>query len=242
MRRLALALALLVATTAAAADPETRAFRLRHRPVAEAVALVVPLLSPAGSVVLQPQDNTLVVRDGAEVLASVEERLRRWDVAPAAFTVEIRLIHASNVQPTPRPGPHFAPDVRELAAATPTPSGPHFRTLEDELRRLFRYRYFSDVGVVRVATTEGATVELPGPGPYAVRFTLRALPPTYSRIQLAGFALLRRGGDGPPARRAVFEGNVNLGVRQLSVVGAAPAENADEALVLAFRVEREKPE
>lgn len=246
MRRVAFALLLLVVPLAAVAAQQTvREFTLKHRPASQAVAIVAPLLSPQGSVVLQPRLNTLVVRDTEEAVDRVAAFLAQWDTGPVTYRIEIRLLLASNTRPTPPSGgPHFsapaADAVRE--ARTPTTGGPHFHSVEDDLRNFFHYNFFTDLDRLRVDAAEGSMVEALAAGQYFVRFRLVPQPGFPDRVQLAGLELLRGPGGavaavGPPVLRTT----VSLRVGQTSIIGAAPSENAERALVLVLTALRPEP-
>jgi len=80
-RAAALALALLPCAALAQVEEDAGelvayAYNLQHRGAAEALDLVLPLLSSRGAVELQPGGNALVVRDTAKVLQRIRPRLR----------------------------------------------------------------------------------------------------------------------------------------------------------------------
>ena len=87
-------MALLLAVGGAAAQTEpallVHAYTLRHQPAAAALELVHPLLSPRGSVQLQPGGNTLVVRDEPTVVERVVELLREFDHAAKKLALRIQ--------------------------------------------------------------------------------------------------------------------------------------------------------
>ncbi|RMH16505.1 MAG: hypothetical protein D6696_17955 [Acidobacteria bacterium] len=74
----------------------TYAFSLQHQPASEALALVRRLLSPLGTVELQPGDNTLVVRDTKAVLARIEPLLEQFDHPPQPLRFDVHLLHADS--------------------------------------------------------------------------------------------------------------------------------------------------
>ena len=84
MRRLNLLLLFALAVPALADGPVSRVFALRHQPAREAVAVVEPLLSPEGSVLVRPGDNSLTVLDDAATMARVAEALTK---PPSVVTV-----------------------------------------------------------------------------------------------------------------------------------------------------------
>jgi type II secretory pathway component GspD/PulD (secretin) len=99
--RLAVAVLSLAAVGAAAADQELRVFQLHFKTARDAAVLVEPILSPGGSVLLQPSLNSITVRDTPEVLRRVSEALANWDVAPASYRIRVRVLLASTDPPPP---------------------------------------------------------------------------------------------------------------------------------------------
>jgi hypothetical protein len=214
---------LLCACAAVAAEHEVQVFQLRFRAARDAAALVEPLLSPEGSLLLQPKLNTLTVRDRREVLARVAEALTSWDVAPLTYRLRVRLLLASTATPTPGPA---APLISGLGA---------------ELSQLFRYTSYQEVDTLAITAAEGSTVEAAIGERYHIRFTLRAGPLDPDRVQLAHMELARREMklEQAEALRTLLRSTVSLKLGQTLVLGAARSENANQALVLVLWAERE---
>jgi Bacterial type II/III secretion system short domain len=98
----ALGIVVLLAS-AAAAQPRAEALvleaiPLQYQPVEGAAGLIAPLLSERGSLSLQRDDNTLVVRDRASVLATVREVLREFDHPPRAVQIRFYLLRARRAE------------------------------------------------------------------------------------------------------------------------------------------------
>jgi Bacterial type II/III secretion system short domain len=244
-RSVAIVTLLLAAALMWADEQAVRAFVLHHRSASQVVAVVGAMLSPQGSVVLQPRLNTLVVRDSDDVLARVGEFIHGYDVGPLTYRVVVRLLLASNVKPTPRPqGPHFSTQAEKAleAAREAAPRGPHFYSVEDELKRFFPFKFFTPIDTLNIDATEGTEVEALAAGEYLVRFMLQSLPRSPQRIQLSELELQRGVRKaGATDRQRVLRTTVNLLVGQTSVIGAARSEHADEALVLVLTATRGAP-
>ena len=76
----------------AAGDPmSARAFEVRFKTLADAAELVSPILSPQGTVTLQPRLKTLTVQDRSSVLDRVTSLLRSFDVAPRNVEIAMSL-------------------------------------------------------------------------------------------------------------------------------------------------------
>ena len=220
-RALLLVLALVVALPALADGPVSRVFTFKHRPAGEAVAVVEPLLSPDGSVMVRPRDNSLTVVDDADSIARVAQALARFDSAPAKYKVTVRLVRAST-----------RPDGRSAAelGLTGLPSG------------LLPYTSYREVGAFQTVTAEGGFVSASVGDPYVVSFGVRAAAGDSERVQLVRFELGRREGPsvlpGVENVRPMVRSTVSLLVGQKFVMVATPSEASGEALLLLVVAER----
>jgi hypothetical protein len=222
MKRVALVLLMIVLAVPVPADgPVSRVFRLEHRPAREAVSLVEPLLSPEGSVLVRPRDNSLTVVDDAATVARVAEVLAGFDVAPASYRVRVRLIRGS-AKPSP-PGV-AAGDVPSL------PSG------------LLPYASYREIGGFEAVTKEGERLETSVGGRYSLSFGLRRIASESERVELSRFVLARREGPsklgGVDIVHTLLQSNVSLLVGQTFVMVATPSEGSGEALLLVVVAER----
>lgn len=220
-RALLLVLALVLALPALADGPVSRVFTFAHRAAGEAVAVVEPLLSPDGSVMVRPRDNSLTVVDDAATVARVAQALARFDSPSARYKVTVRLVRASS-----QPGGRSAAEL----ALTGLPSG------------LLPYTSYREVGGFETVTTEGGYVSASAGEPYVVSFVVRAAPADAERVQLARFELGRREGPSPLAGvenvRPMVRSTVSLLIGQTFVMVATPSEASGEALLLLVVAER----
>jgi len=214
----------LAAGSALAADQELRVFQLHFRPAREAAVLVEPLLSPGGSVLLQPSLNSITVRDNPEVLRRVAEALASWDVAPISYKVRVRVLLASTDSPPP-------------GKAAPLISG-----IGAELTKLFHFTDYREVATLQVTAADGSVVEVAAGDRYHLRFAVRGVAQDPERVQLAQLQLARRdrGPDNAEVLRPLMRATVTLLMKQPSVLGGARAENANQALFLVLWAEREE--
>jgi hypothetical protein len=224
LRKVAAAVLVLAAGSALAAEQELRVFQLHFRPAREAAALVEPLLSAEGSVLLQPSLNSITVRDAPEVLRRVAEALASWDVAPLSYRVRVRVLLAS--MDPPQPG-----------KASPLISG-----IGAEISKLFHFTDYQEVATLQVTASEGSAVEVAAGERYHLRFTVKGVAQDPERVQLAQLQLARRdqGADSSEVLHPLLRATVTLLLKQPSVVGGARAENANQALFLVLWAEREE--
>ncbi len=224
MGKTAVAVLALVAGSALAADQELRVFQLHFRQARDAAVLVEPLLSPGGSVLLQPSLNSITVRDDPQVLKRIAQVLATWDVAPPSYKVRVRLLLATTDSPPP-------------GKAAPLISG-----IGAELYKLFHFTDYKEVATVQVAATDGSSVEMAAGDRYHLRFTLRGVAQDPDRVQLAQLQLARRdrGPENVEILHPLMRATVTLLLKQPSVLGGARAEDANEALFLVLWAEREE--
>jgi hypothetical protein len=196
------------------------AFALRHRRATDAVEVVRPLLSPLGTVELQPGRNTVVVRDSLAALSRIVPALRRFDRPLEPLDVEVLV-------------------VRALAGAAPpgarnsVPDG-----LERQLRALLRYERYELVAEasLRSRETEEVTYEL-GDG-FSVRFRLGSLVEG-RRIRLSDFQVERAAAaDGASP---LIHTNLNLWLDRPVTLGLARSESSASALMVAITCRRGAP-
>lgn len=213
---------LLSLAVSAVAQEQVRVFKIRHRPVREATGVVEPLLSPGGSILLHPTQNTLTVRDEGVVVERVAQALDSWDVPPAAYLIDVRLFLASQ-QPLP-PGPGFGPPSE----------------VDEAIMKLWKYKSLEEIGSVTVNAVEDSTVETTLAQDYALRFTLRAGRADPRRAILSRLVFSRRqsGTGGGEALEPLIRGSVSVKLGQMAVVGATPSETAERALFLVLSARR----
>jgi len=204
---------------------EVRVFQLRFKPAREAAAVVEPLLSSEGSLLIQPKSNTLTVRDTPAVQKRVAEALASFDVPPETFKIRVRLILASTAPPTPGP------------------ASPLIEGVGRELAEVFRFTSYQELDTLVLAASEGATVEAQAAGKYYLKFQVRGAGQERDRVQLAGFELYRKSQnpEGGETLRLLLKTTLSLRLGQMAILGAARSEAANQALVLVFWAEREEP-
>ena len=209
---------------AAAADPAAadgeaadegglalEAYTLQHQPAAEAIELVRPLLSPRGTVELQPKGNTLVLRDSLAALARIVPVLRSFDHPARPVRLEILVVHASTSTVSP-------------PVETTVP-----KALAENLRQLLRYDTFTLQAQADLLTLEGQQVVFEMGNGYAVRFQLGTLLAN-RRIKLHGFRVTRGGGAAAPGE--LINTNLNLFLDQTVTLALARREGSASALMV----------
>ena len=212
-------LALAMASWPLAAQPVTveaplvmEMYSLRYRPAAEAIAEVQGLLSERGTVELQPEANSLVLRDTRPIVRRAMARLRDYDQPLRQIRLEIQIVQAGGGSPA---GP---PDGPRLSAE-----------LVKRLRELLRFESFVLVAQAGLEMREGRAGRLsvrrrlPG----GVRAGCPDLQPaSYDWATSSSVA------DRPLRRERLIHTNLNLMLERPMVLGLAQTESSERALMV----------
>ena len=196
---------------------EVHVYSLKNQPANEAIELVRPLLSPRGTVELQPGGNTLVVRDSLAALARIVPVLRSFDHPAVPLRLEILVVHAST-----------APVSPPIESSVP-------RDLVERLRKLLRYDSFTMLARADILTLEGQNVVFEMGGGYAVRFQLGTVLAD-QRVRLQGFQVTR--GEDRSAAQSLVNTNLNLWLDQTLTLALAQSEGSASALMVVVTCRR----
>jgi hypothetical protein len=183
---------------------------LNYQSAAETVGIVHPLLSTVGSIELQPETNTLVIRDRPEPLRRVAEALAAWDHPPLDVELGLRLVRAA---------------VGGGASAAPRPLP---EPLVSRLRQLLRFESFEVLGEAEFSVREREAVAYRLGDQYEVSFRLGTL---YRRsLKLHGFQVAR--GTPTEAPDRLIQTDLSVTDDRPMVLGLAASEASDRALMV----------
>lgn len=220
-----LVLVLASASTARAQGGEPRddaelaaqTFTLKHQKATEAIQLVYALLSPQGTVSVQPRSNTLIVRDVPRVVQRIGQVLRTFDHPARPLRLELIIVRAS----------------RNPAGAAPRPSDLP-EPLAQRLRAWLPYDTYEKQGEAIVSTLEGETAFFGIGNHYEVSFRVGTLADG-NRIRLADFCITRPRGQGQ-SKSELIRTNLNLVLDQTLNLGLAKSEASREALMVVLTI------
>lgn len=187
-----------------------RAYTFKHQRASDAVAIVYPLLSPRGTVELQPATNTLVLRDIPSALSRIVPRLHSFDHPPRPVQLEVMIVKASRNQVSP---PVKRSDLPEQ--------------LTRRLRQLLPYDIYETQAQAQLHALEGQSVSYELSNEYEVSFRLGTLL-NEQRIKLSNFRITRQSRPGTP----LIHTNLNLTVDQIMNLGLAKSEASRDALMV----------
>lgn len=189
-----------------------RAYTFKYQQASEAVMLVYPLLSPRGTVELQPGGNTLVVRDTAEALQKVMPALKAYDRPSRPLRLEVYVVRASRSAVSPQMQHSDLPE-----------------DLTKRLRGLLAYDNFAKQAQAQLAGAEGQRVIYELGSEYRVSFRFGTLTED-RQVKLSGFRITRRV-EGKP-EEVLLHANLMLPIDHTTSLGLANSEQSPEALMI----------
>lgn len=204
-----------------------RVFTLQHRRADEAAAILRPLLTDAGSVLLQPKLNTITVRDRARAVENAARAIAAFDQPPRALSIAVTLLKATT-EGTGREAP-------------PRPVSEEIRGVGERLKRLFNLTSYAPLDTVVVQGIEGNSVAYVVGREFRLEFLLE--PGTDdSIVRLKNLALSRqRTEGGREVSRDLLRTTINIPLHQPYVLGIGKDESASGALFLVFVASPREP-
>lgn len=197
-------------------EPVLHAYAFKHQRASDAIALVHPLLSPRGTVELQPGDNTLVIRDGAATLAKIIPLLRAFDHPPRPLRLDILIVRASRSAVSPQMTHSELPEE-----------------LTRRLHELLGYDSYEIAARAALQTLEGEAVTYEMGSEYQVSFRMGTVLPQ-SRVRLTEFEVMRRQSKRPA--QVLLRTNMSLSLDRTMSLGLAKSEASREALMVVMTV------
>jgi len=230
VRRIVLGVLLAAAVLArgpafAADDPlSARAYEIRFKSLADAAELVSPLLTPQGSVTLQPRLKTLTVQDRVSVLDRVASLLKSFDVAPRNVEIAMSLF--------------LGTDRREQEAGRivpPSAMTTDVRGIAETLGDFTKWNAYESLGGRSVTGAEGGRVTVNLSEEYRVAYDVETVRD--QSVKLTHFLLQRvtRGPDGKDRIQDVYGADVVLPVGRMLMIGAAQNPESKRALFLTLQ-------
>jgi len=226
---LAAALCAGVPVLAAEAGPDegpilARAYEVKFKSLADAAELVSPILTPQGSVTLQPRLKTLTVQDRVAVLDRVASLLASFDVAPRNVEIAMSLF--------------LGTDRREQEAGRiipPSSMTRDVRGIAETLGDFTKWNAYEPLGGRAVTGAEGGRVTVNLSDEYRVAYDIDTVRD--QSVKLTNFVLQRvtRDADGKEKVQDVYSAAVVLPVGRMLMLGAAQNPESKRALFLTLQ-------
>jgi len=201
-----------------------RAYEVKYKALADAAELVSPILSPQGSVTLQPRLKTLTVQDRVSVLDRVASLLRSFDVAPRNVEIAMSLF--------------LGTDRREQEAGRSIPPSSmttDVRGIAETLGDFTKWNAYESLGGRAVTGSEGGRVTVNLSEEYRVSYDIDTVRD--QTVKLTSFVLQRitHGPDGKEKAQDVYSASVVLPVGRMLMLGAAQNPESKRALFLTLQ-------
>ena len=213
------------AVVATAADPvSARAYEVKFKSLADAAELVSPLLTPQGSVTLQPRLKTLTVQDRVSILDRVASLLQSFDVAPRNVEIAMSLF--------------LGTDRREQEAGRiipPSSMTRDVRGIAETLGDFTKWNAYEPLGGRAVTGVEGGRVTVNLSDEYRVAYDIDTVRD--QSVKLTNFVLQRitHTADGKEKVQDVYSAAVVLPVGRMLMLGAAQNPESKRALFLTLQ-------
>ena len=221
-RRFALVLFLSLAISGAAFADETPAaadaaqsltvktFQFKHKDADRAAAIVKPLMSAEGSIAIQPSSNSISVTDRPENLKAIAAALDKFDTAPQAFKLSVRLISAARGEGAAR----VPDDLKDIA--------PNLSML--------RFNVLESLGAANIDTHEGEPGLVDLNTGYRADFKLGEYDPASNSVQVTDFKVSKAQGD--QLTPLLKKTTVNLKLGQTVVIGVGKPEGTRALMII----------
>lgn len=180
------------------------------------MSLVLPLLSPRGTVELRAS-NTLMLRDSIASLERILPLLYAFDHPAQPVEVELWLVRASGAQVSPVPPPRD--------------SGLPVQLLRS-LRNSFGYLNYDLVGTSTVRVMEGERITFEVAKDFTVRFRLGTIVGD-QRLRLNDFEVLLDSDSGEPA--SLLKSQLNVWLDKTVAMGLTAGKESPTALLVVVR-------
>jgi hypothetical protein len=232
---IAVALPASVAPAAGAAEPGAarpggpvlaRAYEVRFRALNDAADLVASVLSPEGTLTLQPKLRTIVVQDRAAVLDRVGSLLQSFDLPPRNAEVTLSLFLGTDRR-----------DEEAGRQAQPEGLSREVRGVTETLGDVTKWNAFELLGSRSVVGVEGAPVTVNLSDDYRVTFEVASVSEPMGVITFRTVSLKRvgRGVDGVERVEDIVTTSIVLPKGRQQVIGAAKSPDSRKALFLALQ-------
>ncbi|HSP35205.1 MAG TPA: secretin N-terminal domain-containing protein [Thermoanaerobaculia bacterium] len=218
---LVLFLALAVCGAAFAGDDAAAAqktlsvktYQFKHKDASKAADVLKTLVSAEGSISIQPSANSIVITDRPENMKAITAALEKYDTAPQAFKLSVRLVSASR-------GEARRPD--ELKDIAPSLS-------------MLPYNAFEALGSANVDGREGEPGVVDLASGYRADFKFGDYDPSSDSVKISDLKIAKFQGD--QLTQILKATTMNLKLGQTVILGAGKPQG-QKALILVISARR----
>jgi len=200
-----------------AAKLSVRTFQFKNKDANKAAAAIKSLMSPDGSLSIQPSSNSLVVTDRAENLKQIVAALGQFDMPSRPIKLVIRLVSAG------RDGSGRVP--AELQDIAPKLAMLRFNSLET-------------VGNADVEGKEGEPALIDLGDAYRADWKFGEYDAASDSIKVNDLHLSKLGGAQKDQLTSLFKTSLNLKLGQTIILGASKVPQSQHALMIVLVARR----
>lgn len=213
------ALAETAAAAAAAPDAKgalaVRTFSFKFKQAEKAAAAIKSLLSPDGTMSIQPSTNSLVVTDRPDNLKSIAKTIADFDKEAQAFKLYVRLVSAAKVEGTPK----IADDLKDVAKKL----------------AILPYNSFDSAGEATVEGKEGDPGLVDMQTGYRADFRFGEFDPASDSIAVKDLQISRVNKD---QLSSIYKTSLNLTINQTYILGVTRTPQSQRALMIVLVARR----
>jgi hypothetical protein len=214
--------ALAEAPEPAAADAKAslavRSFTFKFKQADKAAAAIKPLLSPDGSMTIQPATNSLMVTDRPDNMKAVAKMIGDFDKEPQSFRLHVRIVGASRLEGEPKI-PDDLKDVARKLASLP-------------------YNAYENVGQATVQGKEGDPGLVDMATGYRANFRFGEYDPASDSIAVNDLQISKLMGAQKDQLTSLLKTTLNLTLGQTYILGASKAPQSQRALMIVLVARR----
>ncbi len=199
----------------AAKSLTVRTYSFKYKEAAKAAAIIKPLMSSEGSIAIQPASNSIAVTDKPETLKGISAAIARFDVAPQAFRLDVKVVAAGRVEGTPA----IPAELKDVAAKL----------------AILRFNAFENLGQANVDGREGENGAFDLKTGYRADFQFGDYDAASDTLRIADFRLLRVVKD---QATPLMKTTLNLKPGQTVILTATRLPQSQRAVMLVLTAHR----
>jgi len=193
-----------------------KTYQFKHKDAGKAADVLKTLISPEGSISIQPSTNSVVVTDRAENMKAITAALEQYDTPPQAFRISVRLVSASRVEGA---APRTPDELRDVA--------PNLSML--------RYNSYENLGSANVDGREGEPGMVDLASGYRTDFKIGDYDPSSDSVKVSDLKIAKLQGD--QLTQILKPTTMNLKLGQTVILGAGKPQG-QKALILVISARR----
>lgn len=191
-----------------------KTYQFKHKDAGKAADVLKNLVSPEGSISIQPSTNSVVVTDRAENMKAITTALEQYDTPPQSFKISVRLISAAHAE-APRVADELK-DVRPSLAMLP-------------------FNAFESLGSANVDGREGEPGMIDLASGYRADFKIGDYDPSSDSVKVSDLKISKLQGD--QLTQILKPTTMNLKLGQTIILGAGKPQG-QKALILVISARR----